>query len=574
MYNFQDIIKNNILDLVISKAITKKNICEVLPGLYISDYLAVQVSIQINREQQKKETIIYQDIKNKSAQNIFEKVNLRVEDFDHVDNIVEHLDKQIDRALNEVAPKCEKTVQIRKKQPWYDTSIKRQKTVMRNREKIWRKYETPETWMAFDVEKRRYNTLLRQSKEESIKCKVVECKNNTKKLYKLISNITGTTKVNPLPEAISDKELADKFAIFFYNKIVDIRNKLDVFDKYEPARREISYISEFQPVTCAEVRKIPASMTNKSCELDVVNTKFLKEGMDYILQEITDLVNFSLQYGQFLRKWKTSKVRPMIKKINSCNLDLTLQNFRPINNVNFLSNALEKIALNQIMKHCDSLMLDCQSAYRKFYSCETVLVKLVNDILWAMEHQKILSLVCIDLSAAFDIVDHEILEQVLKNEYGINGTVLQWYKTYIRPRGFKVNIHEEYSDERELPFAVAQASCMGPYLFVLYCITIKYNVPRTISLLGYSDDHALKDTFNAKNRDDENRCVGEMEDYLKDVNIWMCKSRLKMNNGKTEFIYFGSRQMLSLCEREKNRCTRYKNQQVQQCQILRSTTGF
>ena len=84
------------------------------------------------------------------------------------------------RALNEVAPKCEKTVHIRKKQPWYNTSIKRQKTVMRNREKIWRKYETPETWMAFDVEKRRYNTLLRQSKEESIKCKVAECKNNTK----------------------------------------------------------------------------------------------------------------------------------------------------------------------------------------------------------------------------------------------------------------------------------------------------------------------------------------------------------------------------------------------------------
>ena len=173
--------RNNILDLVISKAITKKIICEVLPGVYISDHLAVQVLIHINREQQKKETIIYQDMKNKSAQNLFEKVNLRVEDFDHVDDIVEHLDKQIDRALNEEAQKCQKTVHIRKKQPWYNTSIKRQKTVMRNREKIWRKYETPETWIAFDVERRKYNTLLRQSKEESIKCKVTECKNNTKK---------------------------------------------------------------------------------------------------------------------------------------------------------------------------------------------------------------------------------------------------------------------------------------------------------------------------------------------------------------------------------------------------------
>ena len=239
------------------------------------------------------------------------------------------------------------------------------------------------------------------------------------------------------------------------------------------------------------------------------------------------------------------------KKINSHNQDLSFQNFRPINNVNFLSKVLEKIVLNQLMKHCDSLMPDYQSAYRKFYSRETVLDKLVNDILWTMEHQKILSLVCIDLSAAFDMVDHEILEQVLQNQYRNTGTVPQWYKTYIRPRGFKVNICEEYSDEIELPFAVAQGSCTGPYLFVLYCSTVKHNVLRTITLLGYSDDHAIKDTFNAKSRDDENRCLVEMEECLKDVNTWMCKNRLKMNNGKTEFIYFGSRQMLSLCNIEK-----------------------
>ena len=62
-------------------------------------------------------------------------------------------------------------------------------------------------------------------------------------------------------------------------------------------------------------------------------------------------------------------------------------------------------------------MPDYQSAYRKFYSCETILVKITNDILWDMEHQEILSLVCIDLSAAFNMVDHEILEQVLQNQY-------------------------------------------------------------------------------------------------------------------------------------------------------------
>ena len=146
-------------------------------------------------------------------------------------------------------------------------------------------------------------------------------------------------------------------------------------------KRETSYLYEFQPVTSAEVRKVLANMTNKSCELDAVDTEFHKARLDYILEEITDLINFFLQFGQFPRKWKTSIVWLLIKKINLLNLDLTFQNFRPINNVNLLSKALEKIALNQLMMCCNSLLPDYQSAHRKFYICETVLVKIMNDIL-------------------------------------------------------------------------------------------------------------------------------------------------------------------------------------------------
>ena len=99
--------------------------------------------------------------------------------------------------------------------------------------------------MAKDIEKKRYNTLLKLAQEETIKCKMLECKYDTKKLYKLIVNITGTIKDNPFPEATSDKELADKFDDFFYNKIVNIRNNLHVLDKYEPAKRETPHLSNF-----------------------------------------------------------------------------------------------------------------------------------------------------------------------------------------------------------------------------------------------------------------------------------------------------------------------------------------
>ena len=77
------------------------------------------------REQPKSEIIIYQDMKGKGAHNVLQKVNLGVKDFNHIDDIVEHLDRQIDKALNEIAPKCEKTFCIKKKQPWYNTTIKK-----------------------------------------------------------------------------------------------------------------------------------------------------------------------------------------------------------------------------------------------------------------------------------------------------------------------------------------------------------------------------------------------------------------------------------------------------------------
>ena len=137
---------------------------------------------------------------------------------------------------------------------------------------------------------------------------------------------------------------------------MNIKKNLDVFDTHEPAKGETLYLSKFQLVTPAAVGKVLARMANRSCELDVVDTKFLKAGIDYILEEVMDLINFSLQFGQFPRKWKTSIIWPMIKKMNLLNLDLRFQNFRLINNVNFLSKVLEKTALSQLMMHCDSLM--------------------------------------------------------------------------------------------------------------------------------------------------------------------------------------------------------------------------
>ena len=111
------------------------------------------------------------------------------------------------------------------------------------------------------------------------------------------------------------------------------------------------------------------------------------------------------------------------------NLDLILSSYHPVSNLPFLSNLLEICAMDRVNEHCrkHDLVPDYQSAYRNGYSCKTAIVKLVNDILWAMENQNIMAIMALDLSAAFDTVNHGILLDVLEKKFRLKGTVLNWF---------------------------------------------------------------------------------------------------------------------------------------------------
>ena len=144
----------------------------------------------------------------------------------------------------------------------------------------------------------------------------------------------------------------------------------------------------------------------------------------------------------FVHEWKEAIIRPLLKK----GLALELANYRPVSNLTFMSKVLEKCALQQFNTHCgeNSLMPKYQSAYRSNFSCETALVKIVDDILNDMECQRVTALVGIDLSAAFDTVDHDILLSVLQNRFGICDNALRWFLTYLAPRCCKVEVNSQY----------------------------------------------------------------------------------------------------------------------------------
>ena len=158
-----------------------------------------------------------------------------------------------------------------------------------------------------------------------------------------------------------------------------------------------------------------------------------------------------------------------------------------------------------------------------------------------------MSLTVLDLSATFNTVDHSILTSTLKTKFGINELALKWFSSYLQPRSFKVAVNRKYSDEKQLTYSVPQGSCSGAYLFNLYCSTLNDIVPSKLHLSRFADDHSVRKEFRANDRNGELQTKEEIEECMVNISSWMDQVRLKMNSGKTKFIYFRSKLQLSKC---------------------------
>ena len=154
-----------------------------------------------------------------------------------------------------------------------------------------------------------------------------------------------------------------------------------------------------------------------------------------------------------------------------------------------------------------------------------------------MEHQEVIALIAVDLSAAFDTVDHSILLDVLECQYGLCGTALQWVDSYLRPRSCRVSVNSNVSPERQLDCSVPQGSCLGPWLYLTYAGTIFDVIPPAITVYGFADDHTANIRFKPTPAE-EASAIQDLQNCAITINNWMNNNKLKMNNAKTEFIIF------------------------------------
>lgn len=163
-----------------------------------------------------------------------------------------------------------------------------------------------------------------------------------------------------------------------------------------------------------------------------------------------------------------------------------------------------------------------------------------------MEKQQVTQMCLMDLSAAFDTVDHKVLLEVLGNEYGLGKISLEWFANYLSDRQCCVNINGSLSSSKRLDFSVPQGSLLGPVLYSAYASTLRYVIPDSFQLHGYADDHAIKQSHKPT-FDEANTVRNEISTTMRDVKVWMDQNRLKLNETKTEYIQVGSKKLLSKC---------------------------
>jgi hypothetical protein len=296
---------------------------------------------------------------------------------------------------------------------------------------------------------------------------------------------------------------------------------------------------KFNVTTPEQIVKLLSTSTNKYCALDPVPTTIVKQSADLIAVFISELLNRSLAEGYVPSSQKIAFINPHLKKHGLDTLDN--KNYRPVSNLPFLSKLLERVVagqLNEFLQQTKSLPLS-QSAYRKFHSTETALLKVFSDLCRAIDDGNTCLLGLLDLSSAFDTVDHEILLSRLEITFGFNGLVLQWLKSYLTGRTQVVRIAGCCSEPSALCSGVPQGSILGPLLFILY----------TAPVLEIINKHGLSGHCYADDTQIQFYCApsqmfqlaGVFSNCIAELENWMAMNRLKLNSDKTEFIWMASR---------------------------------
>ena len=303
---------------------------------------------------------------------------------------------------------------------------------------------------------------------------MASCKGDQNKLCCLMNNLMGRETPTSLPSSESNTRLALDFSRFFQSKVLWIREELDGTPvhgdysvEFHPQQSVRCLFLKFNPVDELSIRKYIRELNKTYCSLDPINVSKITVAFEAAAPFIASLVNKYFKECIFVTSENLALLRTTLKKPG---LDVEdMNNFRPVSNLSFLSKVVEQAMLDQLLPFFEEnrIIPENQSAYCQFRSTETALCKIHNDLVTNACSGKASLLVLLDLSAAFDTMDHDVLLADLCS-CGIREDAHSLLKSYLTNRFQRTSVGASLSEPVHLQFGVPQGSVLGPILFTLY----------------------------------------------------------------------------------------------------------
>ena len=455
---------------------------------------------------------------------------------DDVESLVHVFNTHCAAILDDVAPLVTRSVPAVSASPWINEEIRTLKRTCRKTERLWKATNLQVHRLYLKDLYSDFNVLVKNARAAYFSNLIATSKRNPRVLFKTINNIVSS----PLPPVpVYSNEDCNGFLLFFVGKVADVRASITPSPTplpTSPARQ--ATLSSLSGISLHDLTVLVSSMKSSSSPLDILPTSMLKEVISSIGPCLVSIINCSLESGSVPSFFKQAVVQPLLKKPN---LDPSLpKNYRPISKLPFLSKVLEKVVANQLSTFLENndILDKFQSGFRKNHSTETALLRVSNDILMSADSGKCAVLVLLDLSAAFDTVDHCILLDRLSEWVGVSGSALDWFASYLRERSFTVAVGPFKSDAAALPCGVPQGSVLAPLLFALYMLPLGHVISKFkgVSYHCYADDIQLYLSFEP----DDLLKLNTLHACLLAIEDWMASNFLQLNAAKTEVLIIAS----------------------------------
>ena len=364
-------------------------------------------------------------------------------------------------------------------------------------------------------------------------------KNDLKQTWKIVNNLLGKKKLDPCSTLKINNQLTSDAATIgnhFNLHFAEVGNKLvnklpptsHNFQEYLPVPTLNSLY--FNPTFFLEIKRIITDLKSKnSREMDGIPSKVLKCIPDSILLVIAHIFNLSPSNGEFIDAFKVAEVVPVFKKDSTYDVN----NYRPISLLLVLSKILEKLVYKRLVSFLNGqgFFHKNQFGFRKNFSTSHATTLLVQNITTSFEKKQSMIGVFLDLSKAFDTIDHKILLQKLMH-YGVKGLPLEWFSSYLNDRTQQVVCNNRLSDILKIKCGVPQGSILGPLLFLIYvndfcrCVTKGKTIMFADDTNLFSSESSYEKVFQVANEE------------LKSIDNWLTANKLSLNINKTNYIVF------------------------------------